>query len=516
MKKIILLVISCTSLAIAFAQKETFDIVTYTSLKGWEKQPAESAVQFSKEDTAKGTYCMITLFKAVPGTANSKENFDLAWASVVKEMVTASATPEMQPVATEDGWEVQSGYAPFENDGIKGIVVLVTSSGFEKMVNIIILTNTDTYEKNITAFLESVSLKKPEVNSQTATENNSDNLSIIGTWGKNSGAHQTYGDPVSYGNAGYSKDQYTFNSNGTYSFVSKTFRMSYDKIILVKENGTYQISGTNLTIQPKKSVIEAWSKKDGSDKWGKLLTTQPRTIEKVTYSFTKHYFSGIQIWNLVLQADKVTQRDGPFSTNTTFTNAWYYGPISSNNPVIELPAGQHASAEELKKEPVQQLATSASTPILGTWGIGTTTLYSTNTASTAGTTMIQYTFMANGTYHFYTKTFRYHYDKLLLTKENGTYQISGSHLTITPQKSVTEAWSKKGGTDNWGKLLSSQKRIVEQTTYQFFTKDFGSGLVLVLQADKVTERDGPFNNSDHDAWFYPSITSSLSMIQLPG
>jgi hypothetical protein len=144
-----------------FAQKETFDLATYTSLKGWKKQLAETAVQFTKEDAAKGTYCMITLFKALPGTASSKENFDLAWASVVKEMVTVSAAPEMQPASTENGWEAQSGYAPFEKDGSKGIVVLVTSSGFEKMVSVIILTNTDVYEKDMTAFLGSISLKKP-------------------------------------------------------------------------------------------------------------------------------------------------------------------------------------------------------------------------------------------------------------------------------------------------------------------------------------------------------------------
>jgi hypothetical protein len=149
------------SVANLFAQKETFDITTFTPPKAWKKQPAESAIQFTKEDAAKGTYCIITLFKAVPGTANSKENFDLTWTSVVKEMVTVSTSPEMQTPATENGWEAQSGYAPFESEGTKGIALLVTSSGFQKMVNIVILTNTDVYEKNITDFLESVSLKKP-------------------------------------------------------------------------------------------------------------------------------------------------------------------------------------------------------------------------------------------------------------------------------------------------------------------------------------------------------------------
>ena len=103
------------------------------------------------------------------------------------------------------------------------------------------------------------------------------------------------------------------------------------------ESGSYQINGNKITIAPQKSVIEAWSKKDGTDKWGERLSSQNRTLEKVTYTFTKHYFSGIQEWNLVLQADKVTDRDGPYANNSTFSNAWYYGPITANNALIELP-----------------------------------------------------------------------------------------------------------------------------------------------------------------------------------
>jgi hypothetical protein len=150
-----------------FSQKETFDLATYTPPKTWKKQATKTAVQFSKEDAAKGTYCSITLLKTVAGTADSKSNFDAAWETIVKEMVSVSAAPEMQAVATEDGWEVQSGHATFEADGSKGIVILVTSSGFEKMMNLIILTNTDVYEKSVSAFIESISLKKPVGQQQT-------------------------------------------------------------------------------------------------------------------------------------------------------------------------------------------------------------------------------------------------------------------------------------------------------------------------------------------------------------
>lgn len=155
---IIAALLSCIS---TMAQQASFDIISYTIPGSWKKQSTENSVQLSKEDVIKGTYCIITLLKAVPGTTNSKTNFDAAWESVIKEMVTISTAPEMQIPVTEDGWEAQTGYAPFESEGSKGIVMLVTSTGYEKMVNIIIMTNSDVYEKDMTSFLESVSFAKP-------------------------------------------------------------------------------------------------------------------------------------------------------------------------------------------------------------------------------------------------------------------------------------------------------------------------------------------------------------------
>ena len=333
MKQIIFLIFCSLIFAIdVAAQKpETFDIVSFQAPAGWQKKAAESNILFAKEDAAKGTYCLMTLYKSVPGTPDAKKNFDLTWTSVVKEMVTVSAAPEMQPEATNDGWEIHSGYAAFESDGNKGIVVSVTSSGFDKMVNLMILTNTDEYEKEVSSFLESLSLKNPEAATRQTPAAADDKTPIIGTWAMSAS------DQVTDGVRGYIKRQYTFSSNGTYSFFIKTFSSTSNKLLLKKENGTYQISGDILTINPQKSVIEVWSKKDGADKWGNLLSSQKRNLEKTNYRFTKHYFSGIQLWNLVLQADKTTEREEPFSSNTTFSNAWYYAPVSANNTAIKLP-----------------------------------------------------------------------------------------------------------------------------------------------------------------------------------
>jgi hypothetical protein len=342
MKQLILSMACILTFSVSFYGQttDTFDISTFQPPTDWKKQVSQDAILFSTEDGE--SYCLITLYRSVPGLGNPNENFDAAWQTIVKEAVTVSAAPQMFPSDKKGEWQVAGGFAPFEKAGAKGIAVLYTASGYGKMVNALVLTNTRAYEAAATAFLESISFKKPaeEIQPQTRVIPNgsqpAENL-IVGTWGQNLGAHMTYGDPVAAGMAGYSKDQYTFNVDGTYTFVSKTFRMAYDKIILVIENGSYRINGETLAIKPQKSMIQAWSKLNGGDGWGRLLSTQPRKLEAVTYKFTRHYFSGINEWNLVLQADQPTERDGPFSTFKLFPNAWYYKPISANNPVIQLP-----------------------------------------------------------------------------------------------------------------------------------------------------------------------------------
>ncbi len=147
-----------------FAQaQETFDIATITPPKGWNRQATQSSLQLSTEDKASGKYCLITLSRSLPGSSNSKANFDAAWETIVKDGMNVAVAPQMISPTTDDGWEAQSGVAAFDKDGTKGIAMLVTISGFGKMVNVLALTNSDSYEQNISDFLGSMSLKKPAV-----------------------------------------------------------------------------------------------------------------------------------------------------------------------------------------------------------------------------------------------------------------------------------------------------------------------------------------------------------------
>jgi len=314
---------------------EAFDIATFQTPAGWTRQTKPGVLILTTSDASKGTFAMITLYTSGQSSGNAGKDFDADWQQFVVGQFGIKGKAEMQPVKRVDGWEIVVGGTGFENEQGPAVVILNTISGYGRAFSVVAIFNSQDKVPGIDAFLASISLQKPVAPvSQDPPVSADSGSSLLGTW--------SMGTSVAYrtgteGIAGYIRSQYTFNADGSYTFTAKTFRYSLDKLLLIRESGRYQVNGTDVTISPKKSVIEAWSKRDGTDKWGRLVTTQGRTLEKVTYRFTKHYFSGIQVWNLVLQADKPTERDGPFSNNTTFNNAWYYAPISSNNPVIELP-----------------------------------------------------------------------------------------------------------------------------------------------------------------------------------
>ena len=112
-----------------FAQaKETFDIATFQPPKDWQRQATAESIQFLTEDKKTGAFCIVTLIKSMPSLGDPKENFNAAWGTIVKEAVSVSTPPTMQPSNTVDGWTEETGSASFEKDGLKGAVVLITTT----------------------------------------------------------------------------------------------------------------------------------------------------------------------------------------------------------------------------------------------------------------------------------------------------------------------------------------------------------------------------------------------------
>jgi len=305
-----LLTVSLDSLAQTAQVTETFDIATFQSPNGWNKQATQNAAQFSTEDKTQGTYCVITLFKSLPGIGSAKENFDAAWQTVVKTVVNPTAAPQMFPSDNKEDWQVVGGFSPFEKDGEKGVAVLYTASGYGKMVNALVLTNTQAYEAAITAFLESISFKKPapEIQSQTPANQNGSHPSLAGNFWKQGGIRGGMLGHAGLSTATFSKT-YQFFSDNTYKFFRVDMQLAAPKYYLENEEGTYSVTGNTITITPRKSSFSQHrlNKEDPPIKSGNL----PLSPAQYRFEFWLHDDN----WALLLSPvdGNETKRDGTFS-----------------------------------------------------------------------------------------------------------------------------------------------------------------------------------------------------------
>ena len=286
--------------------QESFDIATFQIPKGWTKEVSEEHLQISTQDKAAGTFCLITVYKSVPGGNDSKENFRVAWTSIVKERMRPTAEPVMQPSKNDPGgWQAEMGSAPFENKAGSGVAVLVTISGFGRVVNTMILTNSEAYEPEIRAFLESADLKKPSKPAPVDETREPLALSVTSyNWKQSQNRKDGMG---SY--AGYSANTYQFLPNGTYKFSQVTFQNYAPKYYLEDEEGTYQLAGNTITISPRSASYRVYrsTRLDPVSQSGKL----ERSASKYTLEITNLNNN----WTLLLSpVDGVeTKRDGQFS-----------------------------------------------------------------------------------------------------------------------------------------------------------------------------------------------------------
>lgn len=158
--KLVTLLFTLTLPLFAFAQKTEFDLIVHVAPGGFKADKTATSLTYSKQDSATGGFCTITLTKSQASDRGSRENLKEHWKSVLQKAVKVGE-PEIQPSASDNGWVAESGVGSFEIDGKKGVALLMTATGHGRVSSIVILTNTDAYATDIASFLGSVSFKKP-------------------------------------------------------------------------------------------------------------------------------------------------------------------------------------------------------------------------------------------------------------------------------------------------------------------------------------------------------------------
>lgn len=312
------------SVANVFAQKETFDLVTYTVPKGWKKEVTDVAIAYSLTNNKDKSWCQIGIYKSMASKGSIDQDFNSEWQILVTNQYKTKTPSHINEAREADGWKIKAGWGSFTFNNQKAYIMLTTFSGYNKSLSIVATFNNEKYIPDVQNLITSLDLKKPGNNTEVVINNKPvTNLLVIGSWGKSNSVSQLYNR---YGTYSYNKQQYFFYANGSYTFLGKNYSEDYAETLLIKESGTFTINGDMLTVIPKTNVIEAWSKKGGGDNWGQLISSQKKALEKVTYQVS------IKDNHLLLSTSKETTRDGRFSNG----NFYSYGPPGTFT-VIKLP-----------------------------------------------------------------------------------------------------------------------------------------------------------------------------------
>lgn len=337
MKIIALLSLLISFTATSFAQKQTYDLVSFTPPQGWTKEEKQNVIVYSKVDKKTKTWCQIGVYKSTVSKGNIEDDLQSEWNEMAVKQFNITDTMQATETQEADGWKIKTGSGKFIFNNQPAAVLLTTFSGYDRCTSIIATTNSQSYLATIETFVGSIDIKNPEISKPLSNEVK---VPVIGSWGKSNTVSQVNNR---FGNYSYNKQQYSFNADGSYGFAAKTYDEKAFETYLIKERGNFVISGNAITLTPKTSVIEAWSKKNGADNWNQLKSSQKRPLEKVTYQFS------IANNNLLLEVANQTERDGKFNNGNTYS----YGPPGTFTPIL-LPGGEQIISTDTQKEPVKE------------------------------------------------------------------------------------------------------------------------------------------------------------------
>jgi hypothetical protein len=170
MKKIILLFYVLCALVYNINAQQKFDITTYKIGKDYKAEKVNAnTMQFTKTNDKTGGYCIITLGKAVAGNGNALEDFKAVWAKAITQNLQAPLPDEsaIESEKQKDGRTMVTSAATVKIQEADNAVMLITSTGNINTVSIMIITNSNEFENDITDFGNSLQFAKTKASVTT-------------------------------------------------------------------------------------------------------------------------------------------------------------------------------------------------------------------------------------------------------------------------------------------------------------------------------------------------------------
>lgn len=327
----------------AFAQNQTFDIVTYTPPKDWTEQKGESNISYSRIDG--GSWAQIAIYQHSNSAGDIQADFDKEWNELVVSGKTISSPEKTEP-QTADGWTMMSGSGVWQYNGANVASILTVYSNNSVCISVLCNSTAKPYLKDYQTLIGSLNLDASKATETSSVENNSasantNGVSLTGQWEQYRREELAGGlNGYRFYTGGYYTKEYLLKEDGTYIFRRKNWVASRDDIYFIYETGTYTVNGNQLTITPKQGKA-GWWKKYGSiaNKWGSFLKADnDYKPEKTTYLFYTQHQESREDMLLILTNPNATQRDGPIDINEGTTMKWVFR-WGSQKKFIDNPPG---------------------------------------------------------------------------------------------------------------------------------------------------------------------------------
>ncbi len=296
-------------------------------LGGWRYTPPRgygSTVQGDHvvlQQVTGSTFCQLTLFAPRPVAASPDAEAAFEWENVVEKNFTVDDVQKGSAGKTRAlTWTSTSANATSAAGEFAIVHYVVTPP--RTVSSVLLVSNTAATAAGcapaVKALLDSLALAAAPpaptaVAQPTPAPTAAPAGTVVGRWATSSSDSNSAGGGATLGST---RREYAFAADGTYRFHSEASGGTYraDAYRIVDEAGTFTVAGDQLTIAPRTATQTM------RDRTTAKKSDLP--LEKVTYSFKRHYFEGLKEWNLVLTVARPTARDGAFASNDRFPSSY--------------------------------------------------------------------------------------------------------------------------------------------------------------------------------------------------
>ena len=186
--------------------REKFDIVTFACPRAWTRVDSNGGILLESARTRNGltSFGQIYLYPSRAAGGSAVSNFADEWRTHVTAHLGPNDQPEPHIETTRDGWTIATGAAQVSRNNLRFTCMLISATGFGKVMSFLVNTAGQDYVKEIDDFFKSLEFDRALASAPPAPAPRSDNAANVPA-GSNNGVFyagiQAATEGFNYGNS---------------------------------------------------------------------------------------------------------------------------------------------------------------------------------------------------------------------------------------------------------------------------------------------------------------------------